>query len=221
MGTPRDTPRYTVVTPSRGDRPRALGQALDSVQAAADRAGVCVEMLVGFDGAHGERVRDYPFIRYVDFPFEGNFGNGIRDAFVKVARGARLLFVDDDNAVAPDAFSIWERCPETELVIGRIDVSRAFPDVGLLPRTGQDSPDTVIRQGNVDPLCLCVAKDLVIRAGGWRGEGGYESDFLNIRRYHRRARSAAVIDDVVGIYDAGAGLDSEGMNPRQKKSAGI
>jgi hypothetical protein len=215
-----ESPRYTVVTPSRGDRPRALGHAVDSVRIAADQAGVAVEMLVGFDGVRGERVRDYPFVRYVDFPREGNFGNAIRNAFVNAARAPRLLFVDDDNAVVPDAFLVWERYPDTELLVGRINVSRAFPDVGTLPRPGQDAPETAVRQGNVDPLCLCLATDLVVRAGGWRGEGGYESDFLNIRRYLRRSRSAAVLDEVVGVYDAGAGLDPAGMNPRQKRTAG-
>lgn len=214
-----DAPRYTVITPSRGNRPRALALAIDSVRTAAKSAGVSVEMLVGFDGVRGERVRDDSFLRYVDFPHVGYFGNHIRNAFLNVAKGARLLFVDDDNAVTPDAFAIWEHHQDAELVIGRIDVSRAFPDVGVLPRPGDPEPTAIFRQGNVDPLCLCLSADLVFRAGGWRDEGGYESDFLNIRRYQRRASGIAVIDDLVGIYDAGAGLDVGGMNPRQQRRA--
>ncbi|QJT07613.1 glycosyl transferase family 2 [Oceanidesulfovibrio marinus] len=212
-----DAPRYTVITPSRGNRPRALALAIDSVRAAADSAGVSVEILVGFDGVRGERVRDYPFLRYVDFPRVGYFGNYIRDAFINVAKGTRLLFVDDDNAVTPDAFAIWERHLDAELVIGRIDVSRAFPDVGVLPRPGDPEPSAIIRPGNVDPLCLCLSADLVFRAGGWRDQGGYESDFVNIHRYQRRADSIEIIDDLVGVYDAGAGLDAGGMNPRQQQ----
>lgn len=57
---------------------------------------------------------------------------------------------------------------------------------------------------------------MVNRCGGWRNEGGYESDFLNIRRYHRRARSVRLLDALVGVYDAGRGLDQTGLNDRQR-----
>lgn len=56
-----------------------------------------------------------------------------------------------------------------------------------------------------------------MRCRGWEHEGGYESDYLNIRRYARRARGIVRIDDVVGVYDAGRGLDAAGMNPRQRR----
>lgn len=59
----------------------------------------------------------------------------------------------------------------------------------------------------------------MVRCGGWADEGGYESDFLNIRKYFRRARGVVRIEAVVGVYDAGRGLDPEGQNPRQQRLA--
>jgi hypothetical protein len=79
----------------------------------------------------------------------------------------------------------------------------------------------VISQCNVDPLCLRVRRELaLIRCGGWDDKGGYESDFLNIARYHRRARKTAMLRELVGVYDAGRDLDPHGANPRQRRDAG-
>lgn len=57
---------------------------------------------------------------------------------------------------------------------------------------------------------------MLTRCGGWAAEGGYESDYANILRYRRRARSFLLLDEVVGVYDAGRGLDPGGLNPRQR-----
>lgn len=213
----------SVITPSRGDRPLALAQAGASLDAAVDRACLLgllapgqAEWLVGFDGVRGERPDVRVPVRFVDFPRSGNFGNLIRDKLIGLARGTHLLFLDDDNALTENALASFLPHLDAEMVIARIDVSRAF-DIASLPRSGTEAEP--VRQGNVDPLCLCVSRELVTGRGrGWGGEGGYESDFLNIRRYHQRARSVKVIDDVVGIYDAGRGLDRDGMNPRQKRT---
>ena len=100
------------------------------------------------------------------------------------------------------------------MVIARIDVSRAF-DKPYLPEIvpGRE----IVRQCNIDPLCLCLARDLVVnRCGGWQGQK-YEADFVNIVRYFRRARSVEVTESVVGIYDAGCGLDQNGLNFRQTR----
>lgn len=211
---------FSVITPSRGDRPLALGQAIDSVARAlshvAGRLGPeGLEMLVGFDGRKGRRVSEAPFVRWFDFPGGGHFGNLVRDSLIRQARGQRLILLDDDNALTLQALDVFLDHPE-EMVIGRVDTSRAF-DVPFLPR---DEPGReVVRPGNVDPLCLCLSRDLVAHRGrGWRDEGGYESDFLNIRRYHRRARSVAVVSDLVGVYDAGRGLDEGGRNARQSRA---
>lgn len=58
---------------------------------------------------------------------------------------------------------------------------------------------------------------MLTRCGGWADEGGYESDFLNIRTYFRRARHVVRFDDLVGVYDAGRGLDPAGQNQRQQR----
>ncbi len=211
----------SVITPSRGDRPRALAQAGRSLDAAVARAVAQgrvrpgqVQWLVGFDGVKGLRPEVDTPATFVDFPRSGNFGNRIRDSLIKLAAGSRLLFLDDDNALTDNALTSFLGHMDAEMVIARIDVSRAF-DIPLLPRPG--NAQDAVRQGNIDPLCLCLSRELVTGPGrGWSGEGGYESDFLNIRRYFRRARSCVILEDVVGVYDAGRGLDPEGMNERQK-----
>lgn len=214
----------SVITPSRGDRPRALAQAarsLDEAVAYAVSAGLMrpgqAEWLVGFDGVKGERPAVTVPARFVDFPRSGNFGNLIRDRLIRLAKGSHLLFLDDDNALTPNALASFLPHLDAEMVIARIDVSLAF-DIPVLPRLEQVGE--TVRPGNIDPLCLCVSRELVTGRGrGWGGEGGYESDYLNIRRYHQRARSVVVLPDVVGVYDAGRGLDDGGVNPRQARSA--
>lgn len=232
---------FTVITPSIGTRPCALAQAIRSVEAAAAYAGAHagldqarVELLVGFDGVDAERPEStLANLRFFVLPrpegSTGGFGNHIRDALMKTARGRYLLFLDDDNMLTENALASFLPHVDTkggaempaEMIIGRVDTSRAF-DVPFLPRPAPEGSDAVadaIRQGNIDPLCLCVARELaVVRGRGWSGEGGYESDFLNIRRYHRRSRGAVRLGDVVGVYDAGRGLDPDGLNARQKRA---
>lgn len=231
----KPAPLFSVITPSVGTRPRALALAIASVEAAVEHARALagldparVEMLVGFDAVDGQRPESsLANLRYVVLPrpegVQSGFGNHIRHALMGAARGSHLLLLDDDNAVAPGALASFLPHLEAELIIGRIDTSRAF-DVPLLPRpapqgaTSSEAAEDAIRQGNIDPLCLCLSRELAfVRGRGWADEGGYESDFLNIRRYFRRARSVVRIDDVVGVYDAGRGLDAGGLNERQRK----
>lgn len=215
---------FSVITPSRGSRPRALVQAIRSLEDSAARAGLAtdsVELLVGFDGVKCPHPETSLPSRFVDFrKTPGDFGNIIRDRLIRVAKGRHLLFLDDDNAYTPLALSAFLRYVEHEMIIGRIDVSRAF-EVSVIPAFGEPT-ERCVRQGNIDPLCLCLSRELVLtRCGGWNNEGGYESDFLNIRRYHRRARGVALLDEVVGVYDAGAGLDPQGINPRQARGRNL
>lgn len=213
----------SVITPSRGDRPNALaqaGQSLDAAMAHAVALGLLragqAQWLVGFDGLKGRRPHVETPATFIDFPKYGDFGNRIRNSLLALAKGSHLLFLDDDNALLPTALASFLPHLEHELIVGRVDVSRAFPDVGLIPRPGPDGQ--ALRQGNIDPLCLCASRELVaVRGRGWGSEGGYESDYLNIRRYWQRARSVKVIEDVVGVYDAGRGLDPEGANQRQTR----
>ena len=210
--------RYSLITPSRGDRPLALGQAIDSVRTAAENADLepdAIEMLIGFDGVRGERVRDNAFVRWYDFPANHDFGNAIRNGLLRAAGGKRIIFLDDDNVLTPEAFRTYERHPDIEFLVCRIDVSRAHA-IPFLPREEPDRDP--IRQGNIDPLCLCLSRDLVVaRCGGWQNTG-YEADFLNIVRYRRRARSFHNTQELAGVYDAGAGLDAGGGNFRHNLS---
>lgn len=212
---------FSVITPSRGDRPRALelaGRSLEAATRHAEALGLLqpgqVEWLVGFDGLKGERPKVAVPSRFVDFPKSGDFGNAIRNGLMGMARGSHLLFLDDDNAFAETALASYLPHLEHELVVARIDVSRAYPDVGLLPRPGLEGE--ILRQCNVDSLCVCVGRDLAVNRGrGWTSEGGYQADYVNIRRYWLRARSVKVIGDVVGVYDAGRGLDGAGEGKRR------
>lgn len=213
----KSTLRYSVITPSRGDRPKALQQAVDSVEEARKKAGLAateIEFLIGFDGPGAIHVPVPSYGRCYDFPHDGNYGNALRNAMLKAAKGHFVIFVDDDNTLTPEAFRIYNAFPEAELIIARIDTSRTL-DVPFLPRL--DSGKEIVRQTNVDPLCICATRDLVVvRCGGWRSEGAYESDYLNLLRYARRARPIAVTPEVVGIYDAGIGMDNTQLSPHQK-----
>ncbi len=206
---------YSIIIPSRGDRPKALALAIDSVNEAREFAKLpenCIEILVGFDGVKGERVCQSKTIKYYDLPSNNDFGNAIRNALLKAARGKRLIFLDDDNILTKHAFTIYESHKEYDMLIARIDVSNAH-DIPLLPRLEDDLP--LIRPTNIDPLCLCLSRELVVTlCQGWLGDQ-YEADYKNIFRYSRRAKSIKVIQDVVGIYDAGRGLD-DALNFRQK-----
>lgn len=209
-------PRYSVITPSRGLRPCALGRALDSVLASAQACGLpatAVEMLVGFDGVQGERVRLHPSIRYFDLPANHDFGNALRQALLKASRGQRIVFLDDDNELTERAFAVYEAHADADMLVARIDVSRAH-GTPFLPMEDADKP--LIRPCNIDPLCLCLSRELVVtRCGGWQGEK-YEADYHNMLRYSRRAQKLTVVHDLVGIYDAGRDLDAEGENFRQR-----
>ncbi|MFV0421604.1 glycosyltransferase family 2 protein [Oleidesulfovibrio sp.] len=208
--------RYSIITPSRGDRPNALIQALTSVLTSADHGGIPAteyEVLVGFDGVKGPQVLVAPQIRYYNFPADNDFGNGIRNGLLKAAKGQRILFVDDDNALTLTAFNTYEKHCGIEMLISRIDVSRAHDKLWLPVIEDGVEP---IRQSNIDPLCLCLTKELVVtRCGGWQGKG-YQADYVNMFRYYRRAKSLKLTDEVVGVYDVGRGLDESGLNFRQQ-----
>lgn len=219
---PSTRPLFSVITPTAGKRPVALARAVDSVADALDAYPCALEMLLGLDGCSREQAlavaHPLPeFVRVFEFPHWGEFGNRARDALIRQADGEYLLFLDDDNAYTPGALKIFAQKTPAEFIAARIDTSRAFDRPFLPEREPGRDP---VRQCNIDPLCLCLSRELVLhRCGGWRAGGGYESDFLNIRRFHRRAGSAAFTDEVAGVYDAGRGLDPGGMNSRQSAAA--
>lgn len=219
MRTNPERPVFSVITPTAGRRPRALAKAVQSVARALAEHPVSLEMLVGLDGCPREQalaaLPEIPdFMRVVRFPAWGNFGNRVRDALMRASRGEYFLFLDDDNALTPRAPAVFSGLLPADIIAARIDVTRAF-DKPHLPEGPMDA--SCFRQCNVDPLCLCVSRELALdRCGGWGDAGGYESDFVNIARYFRRARSTAYSREIVGVYDAGRGLDPEGANTRQR-----
>lgn len=216
---------YTIITPSTAARPRALFAAIASVAqahqtlTATDAPDAHIEMLIGYDGVTGPRVAPDgapapDFVRFYDLPHDGDYGNAIRHALLRASRGTHVIFLDDDNALTPDALRIHYAARHADLHIAPIDTSRAFPNVPQLPV--HDPAKPLVRPTNIDPLCICATRDLVVtRCGGWTSTGGYEADYVNILKYSRRAHSTIVSDAIVGIYDAGNGLDSTGVNWRQ------
>jgi hypothetical protein len=206
---------FSVITPSTGKRPKALGQAVRSVEQAARFAGLeqgQLEILIGFDGVKGVAPAcDYP-VHALNLPADNDWGNGIRHMLLKVAAGEKLIFLDDDNVLKPYALQHYLLHHDAEMVIGRIDTQLAF-DRPYLPV--QDS-GPLVRPGNVDPLCLCVSRRLVSRCNGWCYAGQYEADYLNILKWHRRAQSVTVIEEVVGVYDGGRSLDCKALSRRQR-----
>lgn len=210
-------PVFSILTPSTGRRPRALAAAIRSVEAATAFAGSAlapgaVEMLVGFDGLRGFRPPHSGLVRFFDLPADRDWGNGIRDTLWRAARGRRILFLDDDNSLKPQALAVHLDHLDVELLVARVDTSLAF-DKPFLP----EDPDgrEPVRQGNVDPLCLSVSRELLTRCGGWFHKKRYEADFLNIRLWHRRATSVRFITDIVATYDSGRSLDAQALSRRQ------
>lgn len=206
---------FTVIIPSTGNRPNALQHAVSSVERAARFAGLemgQLEILVGFDGVKGRAPKsEYP-VRAFNLPRDNDWGNGIRNTLLKVAGGEKLIFLDDDNELKVYALHTYMRHFDTEMIIGRIDTQLAF-DKPFLPVHDSGS---LVRPGNIDPLCLCISRRLVVdRCGGWDYAGKYEADYLNILQWHRRAHSVTVIEEVVGVYDAGRSLDNNALSRRQ------
>lgn len=206
---------FTIITPSTGKRPRALQKAVQSVETAVRHAALSpeqVEVLIGFDGVKVQPPETSLPLRSINFPPDNDWGNGIRNMLIRIARGRKLIFLDDDNILKPNALRLYLKHFDVEMVIGRIDTQLAF-DKPYIPELDDGS---LVRQCNIDPLCLCLSRDLVAdRCGGWRYQGKYEADFLNILDWHRRAKSVVVMDDVVGVYDFGRSLDRSALSRRQ------
>jgi len=206
---------FSVITPSTGNRPKALQKAIDSVEQAARFAGLetgQLEILIGFDGVKGRCPHSAYPVRAINLPADRDGVNGIRSLLTNIAQGVKLIYLDDDNTIKPHVFRLYLRHFEAELVIGRIDTQLAL-DTPHIPRLGMDS---FLRPNNIDPLCICVSRRLVIdRCGGWRYRGRGDADFMNILDWHANAHSETILEDVVGVFDAGRSLDSSALSTRQ------
>ncbi|WP_419785605.1 glycosyltransferase [Pseudodesulfovibrio sp.] len=207
---------FSVIIPSTGRRPKALAQAVRSVERAAEFAGLerdQLEILIGFDGVRGKAPACvHPIIAF-NLSQDNDWGNGIRKTLMKVAAGDKLLFLDDDNSLKPAALHLFLRYFDAEMIVGRIDTQLAF-DKPYLPVVDSGS---LVRPGNIDPLCLCVSRRLVMdRCDGWDYCGERDADYLNIHKWYRRAQSVTVMEEVVGVYDSGRSLDNNALSPRQQ-----
>ena len=189
--------------------------AVNSVEKAARFAGLergQLEILIGFDGVKRPAPDCTYTLQAFNLPRDNDWGNGIRNTLLKVASGDKILFLDDDNVIKLHTLRTYMRHQDAEMIIGRIDTQLAF-DKPFLP---QNDNGSLVRQGNIDPLCLCLSRRLVVdRCGGWRYQGKYEADYLNILDWYRRSHSTTVIEEVVGVYDAGRSLDNSALSRRQ------
>ena len=206
---------FSIITPSTGRRPNALQKAVDSVEEAARFAGLeteQVEILVGFGGAGGKAPESAYPVRCLTMQREYDSGDDIRTKLLKLASGEKVIFLDDDNTLKPYALSRYLRHFEAEMIIGRIDAQLAF-EQPFLPVFDTGS---LVRPGNVKLLCLCLSRSLVVeRCGGWKHRGREDADFRNILDWHSRTGSVTVLDEVVGVYDAGRSLDMSALSWRQ------
>ena len=207
---------FSIITPTTGRRPNALRNAVQSVERAARFAGLernQVEILVGFDGVRGAAPRcAYP-VRAYSLPGDRNRGHGVRDTLIKLADGGKLVFLDDDNVLKPCALSRYLRHLDAEMVVARVDAQLTM-DQPWLP-VFDDAP--LMRPGNVNLLSLCLSRGLVAdRCGGWRHHDEPDACRRNIADWYRMARSVTVIEEVVGILDAGRSLDRAALSSRQE-----
>ena len=174
---------FSIIIPSTGRRPKALQKAVDSVDAAARFAGLekgQVEILIGFDGVKGKMPNAAYTVRSFNLPKDNDWGNGIRNILLNIAIGEKIIFLDDDNIIKPYALRLYLKHFDAEMIIGRIDTQLAF-DKPFLPEFDAGS---LIRQGNIDPLCLCLSRRLVMdRCNGWRYQGRYEADYPAPKEY--------------------------------------
>lgn len=207
---------FSIITPTAGNRPNALCNAIRSVENSARFAGLertQVEILIGFDGIRGKSPAcGYP-VKTFNLPRDENGGNGIRKTLLKLAAGDKLIFLDDDNVLKPCALSRYHRHPDAEMIVGRIDAQLTL-DQPLLPAF---DAGPLVRPGNVDLLCLCLSRRLVVdRCGGWQHLEDADSCHRNMAEWHRRARSVTILEEVVGIFDAGRSLDGQALSMRQR-----
>ncbi len=211
----RDSILFSIIIPSSGRRPQALRQAVQSVERAGRFAGLetkQLEILIGFDGIKGRRPKSAYPLQCFNLPSDKNQGNGIRRTLVRVARGDKLIFLDDDNVLKPYALRSFLRYFDTELIVGRIDMQLALKQP-YLPIM-DDCP--IFRNGNVDLLNLCVSRRLVLdRCGGWQADDGVKAVWKNINLWQQQAHSVTSIEEIVGVYDAGRSLDRRALSPRQ------
>ncbi len=207
---------FTIITPSTGNRPRALQKAVQSVESAVRHARLSpreMELLIGFGGFRFTPPESTLPMRSINFPPDNRRGNSIRNMLVRIAKGRKLIFLDDDNILKPNALRLYLKHFETELVIGRID-TQLISEEPCIPLFDEKS---IIHPENIDPLCVCVNRELVAdRCSGWNYQEKHDSAFLNLRDWHRRAKSIAVIDAMVGVYDYGRSMDHAALSQRQQ-----
>ena len=207
---------FSIITPSTGRRPNALQKAVNSVEAAARFAGLetgQVEILIGFGGMTGKAPTSAYPVRSFNLPKDRDQGHGIRSTLLMLATGEKVIFLDDDNELKTYALRQYLKHFDAEMIIGRIDTQLAF-EKPVLPVFDTGS---LIRPGNIDLLCLCLSRRLVVdRCGGWKYRGRPDADFMNILDWHGRTGSVTVLEDVIGVFDAGRSLDSSALSWRQR-----
>ena len=109
---------FSVITPSTGNRPKALEKAVHSVEQAARFAGLetgQLEILIGFDGVKGKPPASAYPVRSINLPPDRNGGNGIRSLLTNIAQGEKLIYLDDDNTLKPYTFRLYLKHFDAEI----------------------------------------------------------------------------------------------------------
>lgn len=185
-------PTFSVVTATYDapNRLRTLERTIDSVQNQLQNGD---EYLIVGDGPQ-EWARllagRYPRVRYLETPEDHTWGNVQRQAGLEAAHGSHLIFIDDDNVMAPGALAVVREAvaekPTALFLFRTLYFNYAgVPDGGTVWRIRE------IRHSNVDSGNIVIPRrdDLV----SWLvpDKRLYEAD------YHFILNNAAVIGEVV------------------------
>lgn len=146
-------------------------------------------------------------VRYIEtLEATHDFGNSQRDFGISVAKGRRLLFMDDDDAFTPDAFEHiwwWNGTYPDDAIVFRMRYSEHHPEAGkVLWHTPQ------IRPANVGSPMFSPLNDPA-RLAKWADGDGYLSDFQFIAATSQLQTVTFSPEVVCEIWPTGSRLNED------------
>jgi glycosyltransferase involved in cell wall biosynthesis len=162
---------FSIITPTIGRE--SLNVSLDSALPQLQEGD---EILVIGDGPQPRakeicESKKSPFITYWEVPFTRNYGNPGRNDAIAKAKGSHLFFVDDDDAVLPDAIKAMRKVAD-EYPNRPLLFKMHHPHVGILYRTER------IVCGNLSGQ-MFVPPNVKERLGRWSGKYAADFDFVS------------------------------------------
>lgn len=164
--------RLSVILPTTGRETLAFAAACASGQLKAGD-----ELIIVGGGAVGRQVAQAEAAHWIDHAPGGDWGGRERMTAMQVARGSHLLFVDDDDALLPEAL---------EEVREALAVAPDRPHIfSMLNIDGRVLPaGRVVAQGNIGTPQL-IAPNVASKLGQWgtRYEGDYDFIVSTLAHY--------------------------------------